>query len=85
MTKKSAASKASAAAPAAPKTGTGAFWLLGRVVVRAPWLVIAAWAAVVAVLAVAFPPLTKVVEGQTATAAAGEGHGGGRADGQGFR
>jgi putative drug exporter of the RND superfamily len=65
MTKKSAASKASAAAPAAPKTGTGAFWLLGRVIVRAPWLVIAAWAAVVAVLAVAFPPLTKVVEGQT--------------------
>jgi putative drug exporter of the RND superfamily len=55
MTKESATSKA----------GTGAFWALGRVVVRAPWLMIAAWAAVVAVLAVAFPPLTKVVEGQT--------------------
>jgi RND superfamily putative drug exporter len=50
---------------ATPKAGTGAFWALGRVVVRAPWLMIAAWAAVVAVLAVAFPPLTKVVEGQT--------------------
>jgi RND superfamily putative drug exporter len=48
-----------------PRTGAGAFWVLGRVAVRAPWLVIAAWAAVVAVLAVAFPPLTKVVEGQT--------------------
>ncbi len=46
-------------------TGVGAFWMLGRAVVRAPWLVIAAWAAVVAVLAVAFPPLTKAVEGQT--------------------
>ncbi|WP_082974611.1 RND family transporter [Mycobacterium sp. 1245805.9] len=55
MTKESATSKA----------GTGAFGALGRVVVRAPWLMIAAWAAVVAVLAVAFPPLTKVVEGQT--------------------
>lgn len=51
--------------PAPSKVGTGAFWALGRVVVRAPWLIIAAWAAVVAVLAVAFPPLTKVVEGQT--------------------
>ncbi|OBA77021.1 hypothetical protein A5641_19865 [Mycobacterium sp. 1554424.7] len=50
---------------ATSKVGTGAFWALGRVVVRAPWLMIAAWAAVVAVLAVAFPPLTKVVEGQT--------------------
>ena len=39
--------------------------MLGRLVVRAPWLIIAAWIAVVAVLAVAFPPLTKVVEGQT--------------------
>src|SRR5438270_4615530 len=55
MTKESATSKA----------GTGAFWALGRVAVRAPWLMIAAWAVVVAVLAVAFPPLTKVVEGQT--------------------
>lgn len=50
---------------ATSKAGAGAFWALGRVAVRAPWLVIAAWAAVVAVLAVAFPPLTKVVEGQT--------------------
>src|SRR3954471_15276469 len=41
------------------------FSLLGRIVVRAPWLVIATWIAVVAVLAVAFPALTKVVEGQT--------------------
>jgi RND superfamily putative drug exporter len=50
---------------ATSKAGTGAFGALGRVAVRAPWLVIAAWAAVVAVLAVAFPPLTKMVEGQT--------------------
>ncbi len=52
--------------PAALKTPAriGAFSVLGRVVVRAPWLIIAAWAAVVAVLAVSFPPLTKVVEGQ---------------------
>lgn len=47
------------------RPGVGAFGILGRAAVRAPWLVIAAWAAVVAVLAVAFPPLTKVVEGQT--------------------
>ncbi|BBZ38256.1 MMPL/RND family transporter [Mycobacterium conspicuum] len=40
----------------------GVFSVLGRFVVRAPWLVIGAWIAVVAVLAVAFPPLTKVVE-----------------------
>ncbi|WP_082964716.1 RND family transporter [Mycobacterium sp. E796] len=59
MTNESAKSSASS------RAGTGAFWALGRVVVRAPWLMIAAWAAVVAVLAVAFPPLTKVVEGQT--------------------
>ena len=39
--------------------------MLGRFVVRAPWLVIAAWIVVVGVLAVAFPPLTKVVESQT--------------------
>jgi putative drug exporter of the RND superfamily len=47
------------------KTGTGAFGALGRIAVRAPWPMIAAWAAIVAVLAVAVPPLTKVVEGQT--------------------
>ena len=50
-----------------PKTSTriDAFSVLGRFVVRAPWLMIAAWIAVVGVLTVAFPPLTKVVEGQT--------------------
>jgi RND superfamily putative drug exporter len=42
-----------------------AFSLLGRLVARAPWLVIAAWLAAVGVLAVALPPLTKVVESQT--------------------
>jgi RND superfamily putative drug exporter len=50
----------------ASKTSTriDAFSVLGRFVVRAPWLMIAAWIVVVGVLAVAFPPLTKVVEGQ---------------------
>ena len=38
---------------------------LGRVVVRVPWLVIAAWVALVVVLSVAFPPLAKIVESQT--------------------
>ena len=42
--------------------------VLGRLVARAPWLVIAAWLAAVGVLAVAFPPLTKVVERQTVQA-----------------
>src|SRR5262249_24590097 len=42
-----------------------AFAMLGRFVVRAPWLMVAAWVAVVGVLTVAVPPLTKVVEGQT--------------------
>ena len=53
--------------PADPKTSTrfDALSVLGRFVVRAPWLMIAAWIAVVGVLTVAFPPLTKVVEGQT--------------------
>jgi putative drug exporter of the RND superfamily len=41
-----------------------AFSVLGRLVARAPWLVIAAWLAAVGALAVAFPPLTKVVESQ---------------------
>jgi RND superfamily putative drug exporter len=41
------------------------FSLLGRVVVRAPWLVISAWIALVVVLFMAFPALTKVVENQT--------------------
>ncbi|HWS91419.1 MAG TPA: MMPL family transporter, partial [Mycobacterium sp.] len=53
---------------AAPKTSIriDAFSVLGRFIVRAPWLIIAAWIAVVAVLALAFPPLTKVVESQKA-------------------
>jgi RND superfamily putative drug exporter len=42
-----------------------AFSVLGRLIARAPWLVIAAWLGAVGVLAVAFPPLTKVVESQT--------------------
>jgi len=46
-------------------TRLDAFSVLGRFVVRAPWLMIAAWIVVVGVLAVAFPPLTKVVESQT--------------------
>src|SRR6476661_6746763 len=41
------------------------FSLLGRVVVRAPWLVITAWIALIVVLSVAFPALTKIVESQT--------------------
>ena len=45
--------------------GFDGFSLLGRVVVRAPWLVIAAWIALVVVLSMAFPALTKVVESQT--------------------
>ena len=61
MFKKSAAAKA---LPAKPHFN--AFSLLGRFAVRAPWLVIAGWIAVVAVLAVAFPPLTKVVESKQA-------------------
>jgi RND superfamily putative drug exporter len=50
--------------PLYTRTHIGAFPMLGRVVVRAPWLVVAAWIAVVAVCAVAFTPLTKVVESQ---------------------
>jgi len=38
---------------------------LGRVVVRVPWLVIAAWVGLVMVLGLAFPALTKIVENQT--------------------
>lgn len=37
---------------------------LGRSVVRAPWLVIFAWVALVVVLSLVFPALTKVVENQ---------------------
>ena len=44
--------------------GFDGFSLLGRVVVRAPWLVITAWIALIVVLSVAFPALTKVVESQ---------------------
>src|ERR1700742_4310164 len=47
---------------------TDAFSVLGRLVARAPWLVIASWLAAVGVLAVAFPPLTKVVESKTVQA-----------------
>jgi putative drug exporter of the RND superfamily len=61
MSTPSAAPKASNAS----KARIDAFSLLGRFVVRAPWLIIAAWFALVGVLIVAFPPLTKVVEGQT--------------------
>lgn len=39
--------------------------VLGRLLVRAPWLVIGAWIAGLAVLIVAFPPLTHVVESRT--------------------
>jgi RND superfamily putative drug exporter len=60
MSAKSAAPEASAAA----KAQIGAFSLLGRLVVRAPWLVIVAWFAAAAILAMAFTPLTKVVETQ---------------------
>jgi putative drug exporter of the RND superfamily len=45
--------------------GFDAFSVLGRVVVRFPWLVIAAWIVLVMVLSSAFAPLTKIVEGQT--------------------
>ncbi|WP_267309212.1 MMPL/RND family transporter [Mycobacterium barrassiae] len=38
---------------------------LGRIVVRVPWLVIAAWVALVVVLSIAFAPLTKIVANQT--------------------
>ena len=41
------------------------FSMLGRAAVRAPWLVISAWIALVVVLFMAFPALTKVVENQT--------------------
>ncbi len=41
------------------------FSSLGHVVVRAPWLVIAAWIGILLVLSMAFPTLTKVVENQT--------------------
>jgi putative drug exporter of the RND superfamily len=41
------------------------FALLGRAVVRAPWLVVTAWIALLLVLAMAFPTLAKVVENQT--------------------
>jgi putative drug exporter of the RND superfamily len=50
------------------RTGIDVFAVLGRLVTRAPWLVVAAWLAVVGVLTLAFPPLTKVVESQTVQA-----------------
>lgn len=48
-----------------PHRDVRVFSMLGRVVVRAPWLVISAWVALVVLLSVAFPALTKVVEGQS--------------------
>lgn len=45
--------------------GFDGFSLLGRIVVRGPWLVIGAWLALIVVLSVAFTPLAKVVESQT--------------------
>ena len=45
--------------------GFDGFSLLGRIVVRGPWLVIGAWIALIVVLSMAFTPLAKVVEGQT--------------------
>lgn len=48
------------------KPSFNAFGMIGRFAVRAPWLIIGAWIAVVAVLTVAFPPLTKVVESKQA-------------------
>lgn len=41
------------------------FGLLGRAVVRAPWLIVIAWVTLILVLSLAFPALTKVVENQT--------------------
>jgi putative drug exporter of the RND superfamily len=44
------------------KTTRDAFSLLGRFAVRAPWLMIGAWAGVVLVVSMVFTPLAKVVE-----------------------
>jgi putative drug exporter of the RND superfamily len=41
------------------------FSLLGRMAVRAPWLMIAAWIALVVVFSMVFTPLAKVVENHT--------------------
>lgn len=46
------------------RAGVDVFSVLGRVVVRAPWLVIAAWVILVATLSLVFTPLTKIVENQ---------------------
>lgn len=45
--------------------GFDGFTLLGRIVVRAPWLVIGAWIALIVVLSMTVTPLAKVVERQT--------------------
>ena len=45
----------------ATSTRIDVFSVLGRLVVRAPWLMVAAWVVVVGVLGVAVRPLTKVV------------------------
>lgn len=49
-------------APARTSMPIGVFSVLGRVAVRAPWVVIAAWIVVVAALAATLTPLTTVVE-----------------------
>ena len=46
------------------KTQGDAFSTLGRVVVRAPWVVIGGWLALVIVLSMVFTPLAKVVQDQ---------------------
>jgi len=47
--------KKSAAETSPTPKGIGIFGMLGRFAVRAPWLMIAGWVAVVVVLGVAFP------------------------------
>ncbi len=46
------------------KTPVDAFSMLGRFVVRAPWVMISAWLALVVVLSVVCTPLAKVVQNQ---------------------
>ena len=46
------------------KTSLDAFSMLGRFVVRAPWVMISAWLALVVVLSVVCTPLAKVVQDQ---------------------
>ncbi len=65
--------------------GTHVLKTLGRVVVRAPWLVIAAWVALVVVLAIAFPASDQDRREPEAAAAAATGDGGHPTDGGGLR